>query len=91
MQVITLYVARIDVFDNNQSSELAALRGIKMNKYAQVPNLDSIDKAVKRAADENDLSNAERMFLKKKLESEIRVKLAEFANEISQARKLRDK
>ena len=47
-------------------------------------------KAVNKTADENDLSHAEKMFLKKKLESEIRVKLAEFANEISQARKLRD-
>ena len=62
-----------------------------MNKYAQVTNLDSLDQAVNRAADENDLSNAERMFLKKKLESEIRVKLAEFANEISQARKHHNK
>ena len=62
-----------------------------MNKFSQIPNPDSLDKAVKKAADENDLSHAERMFLKKKVESEIRVKLAEFANEISQARKLRNK
>jgi hypothetical protein len=60
-----------------------------MNKFAQVPGLESIESAVSKAADENDLSHAEKMFLKKKLESEIRVKLAEFANEISQARKLR--
>ena len=62
-----------------------------MNKIAQVPNHDSLDQAVNRAADENDFSHAEKMFLKKKLESEIRVKLAEFANEISQARKYRNK
>lgn len=62
-----------------------------MNKFAQVPTLESLDQAVNRAADENDLSNAEKIFLKKKLESEIRVKLAEFANEISQARTLRNK
>ena len=61
-----------------------------MNKMAQVPSLDTLDQAVNRAADENDLSHAEKMFLKRKLESEIRVKLAEFANEISQARKLRN-
>jgi hypothetical protein len=60
-----------------------------MNKFAQVPDFDSLDQAVNRAADENDLSHAEKMFLKKKLESEIRVKLAEFANEISQARNTR--
>jgi len=60
-----------------------------MNKFAQVPGLESLESAVNKAADENDLSHAEKMFLKKKLESEIRVKLAEFANEISQARKLR--
>jgi len=60
-----------------------------MNKFAQVPPIDSLEKAVNKAADENDLSHAEKMFLKKKLESEIRVKLAEFANEISQARKQR--
>jgi hypothetical protein len=60
-----------------------------MNKFAQVPDFDSLDQAVNRAADENDLSHAEKMFLKKKLESEIRVKLAEFANEISQARNIR--
>ena len=62
-----------------------------MNKFAQVPDFDSLDQAVRRAADDNDLSSAERMFLKKKLESEIRVKLAEFANEISQARNTRNK
>ena len=62
-----------------------------MNKMAQVPSLDTLDQAVNRAADENDLSHAEKMFLKRRLESEIRVKLAEFANEISQARKLRSK
>ncbi|MCA9016141.1 MAG: hypothetical protein R3F41_11895 [Gammaproteobacteria bacterium] len=61
-----------------------------MSKFSQFPPLESIDQAVNKAADDNDLSHAERMFLKKKLESEIRVKLAEFANEISQARKLRD-
>lgn len=61
-----------------------------MNKFSPVTTLESLDKAVNKAADENDLSHAEKMFLKKKLESEIRVKLAEFANEISQARKLRD-
>ena len=62
-----------------------------MNKFSRLPERDSLDQAVKKAADDNDLSHAERMFLKKKVESEIRVKLAEFANEISQARKLRDK
>ncbi len=60
-----------------------------MSKFARATSLESLDKAVSRAADENDLSHAEKMFLKEKLESEIRVKLAEFANEISQARKLR--
>ena len=62
-----------------------------MNKFAQVPSLESLESAVNKAADDTDLSHAEKMFLKKKLESEIRVKLAEFANEISQARKLRHK
>ncbi len=61
-----------------------------MVKYTQVSSFESLDQAVNKTADENDLSHAERMFLKKKLESEIRVKLAEFANEISQARKLRE-
>jgi len=60
-----------------------------MNKLAQISSLDSLDQAVNKAAHENNLSTAERMFLKRKLESEIRVKLAEFAHEISQARKLR--
>lgn len=63
----------------------------KMNKLAQTPNLESLDQAVKKAADENHLSNAERIFLKRRLESEIRVKLAEFANEISQARRHRNR
>jgi hypothetical protein len=62
-----------------------------MNKFVPVSTFDSLDQAVNKAADENDLSQAEKMFLKRKLESEIRVKLAEFANEISQARRLREK
>lgn len=60
-----------------------------MTKLAQIHSLDSLEQAVNRAAHDNNLSTAERMFLKRKLESEIRVKLAEFASEISQARKQR--
>lgn len=62
-----------------------------MNKLAQVPAHDTLDQAFNQAAQDNRLSNAEMLFLKRKLESEIRVKLAEFANEIVQARKLREK
>lgn len=92
---ITLYVARIDIFDVNKPITQKTLtrlqRGIKMNKIAPVPDLDTLDKAINRAADDQDLSNAEKMFLKRKLEGEIRVKLAKFANELSQARNLRSK
>ena len=60
-----------------------------MNKLAQVSKADSLERAITETAVENDFSNSERLFLKKKMENEIRVKLAEFANEISKARHLR--
>lgn len=57
-----------------------------MNKLAQTQTENSLDKAISKTALENDLSNTEALFLKRKVENEIRVKLAEFANEISKAR-----
>ena len=60
-----------------------------MNKLAQIQTEDSLDQAISKTALENDLSNTETIFLKRKLEHEIRVKLAEFANEISSARRQR--
>ncbi|MBL4821769.1 MAG: hypothetical protein JKY98_12385 [Gammaproteobacteria bacterium] len=60
-----------------------------MNKLAQIQTDDSLDSAVAEIAHKVDLSNTETMFLKKKMENEIRSKLAEFASEISNARKQR--
>jgi len=57
-----------------------------MNKLAQIQTEDSLGKAISITALENDLSNTETLFLKRKVENEIRVKLAKFANEISSAR-----
>ena len=57
-----------------------------MNKSAQVSTAYSLDKEISETAVKNDLSNSERLYLKKKMEHEIRVKLAEFAKEISRAR-----
>lgn len=57
-----------------------------MNKSAQVQTAYSLEQEITETAVKNELSNSERLYLKKKLEHEIRVKLAEFANEISRAR-----
>lgn len=60
-----------------------------MNKLAGVATDDLLDQAVSKAAHEANLSNAEKMFLKERVEKEIRFKLAQFAKEISHARKQR--
>ena len=60
-----------------------------MNKLAQIQTEDSLDQAISKTAIENDLSNTEALFLKRKVENEIRIKLAEFANEISNTRRQR--
>ena len=62
-----------------------------MNKLARIQTEDSLDQAISKTAIENDLSNTETIFLKRKVENEIRVKLAEFANEISSARRSRNR
>ncbi len=61
-----------------------------MNKLARIQTEDSLDQAISKTALENDLSNTETLFLRRKMENEIRVKLAKFANEISNVRKQRN-
>ena len=61
-----------------------------MNKLAQIQTEDSLDQETSRTALENNLSNTETLFLKRKMEIEIRVKLAEFSSEISNVRKNRE-
>jgi hypothetical protein len=60
-----------------------------MNKTAEVtlekPLTDAIQEAIEEAKVDSDLS-----FLKKQKEDEIRMKLDQFAKELSQAKKQRD-
>ena len=62
-----------------------------MNKLAQIQTENSIDQSSPKTSLKNDLSDPEALFLKKKMGSEIRMRLAKFANEISNARKERNR
>ena len=61
-----------------------------MNKLARAQTGNSLKKALSKTAVEKDLSNTELLFLKRKMENEIRVKLAEFASEIANVRKQKE-
>lgn len=60
-----------------------------MNKLAQLQTDDSLEQEVKNPNHKKDLSDSEALFLKLKAEKEIRVKLAEFRTELSNARQQR--
>ncbi len=56
-----------------------------MNKLAQVAIQEPVDEAIQDASADSD-----RLYLKKQKEDEIRMKLDQFARELSQVKKQRD-